>query len=101
MAGALAAAGRLPLLSAKESVGSSIDASTGPYAIKPVRDHLSHFLPVGTVASGKEYALAYNIVHWHWSKGKRDTYANTVIGKVTIERKEASGQVVYNIGQET
>jgi hypothetical protein len=101
MAGVLAAAGRLPLLSAKESVGSNIDASTGPYAVKPVRDHLSRFLPVRTVVSGKEYALTYDIVHWHWSKGRRGTFANTVIGKLTIERKDASGQVVFNINQET
>jgi hypothetical protein len=101
MAGVLAAAGRLPLLSAKESAGSNIDASTGPYAVKPVRDHLSHFLPAGIVVSVKEYALTYDIVHWHWSKGRRGTFANTVIGELTIERKEASGQVVYNINQET
>ena len=101
MATALAAAGRLPLLSAKESVSSGIDASTGPYAVKPIRDHLSRFLPVGTVLGRKQYVLTYDIVHWHWSKGKRDTYANTVIGELTIERKEASDQVVYNVNQET
>lgn len=101
MAGALAAAGKLPLLSAEESVGSSIDASTGPYAVKPVRDYLSLFLPVEAVLGRKQYALTYDIVHWHWSKGKRDTFANTIIGELTIERKEASGQVIYNVSQET
>jgi hypothetical protein len=101
MAAALAAAGRLPLLSAEEIVGSGIDTSTGPYAVKPVRDHLSRFLPVKTIPGGKQYALTYDIIHWHWRKGQRDTYANTVIGEVTIERKEARDQVVFNISQET
>ena len=101
MAAALATSGRLPLLSAEESVSSSIDASTGPYVVKPVRDYLSRFLPVEGVLGRKQYALTYDIVHWHWSKGKRDTFANTVIGKVDIKRKEANGQVVYNVSQET
>jgi hypothetical protein len=101
MAAALATSGRLPLLSAKEGAGSGIDASTGPYAVKPVRDHLSRFLPVGTITGRKEYALTYDIVHWHWLKGKRNTHANSVIGKVEIRRKEAKGQVVYNVSQET
>jgi len=101
MAAALAAAGRLPLLSAKESVGPGIDASTGPYAVKPIRDHLSRFLPVQTALDRKQYALTYDIINWHWARGKRGTYANSVIGKLTIERKEANGQVVYNISHET
>ncbi|NIS51712.1 MAG: hypothetical protein GWN67_11495 [Phycisphaerae bacterium] len=101
MAGALAAAGRLPLLSAKESVGTGFDASTGPYAVKPVRDHLSRFLPVKTIPGSKQYVLTYDIVHWHWSKGQRGTYANTVIGEVTIDRKEAGSHVVYQVSQET
>jgi hypothetical protein len=101
MAGVLAAAGRLPLLSAKETAGSGIDASTSPYAVKPVRDYLSHFLPVEGVPGRKQYALTYDVVHWHWSKGKQNTFANTVIGELTIERKEAIGQVVYDVNQET
>jgi hypothetical protein len=101
MAATLAAAGRLPLLSAKESVGTGIDVSSGPYAVKPVRDHLSRFLPVKTVPGRKQYVLTYDIVHWHWSKGQRGTFANTVIGELTIGRKEAGSQVVYQVSQET
>lgn len=101
MAAVLASAGRLPLLSAEESIGSGIDASTEPYAVKPVRDHLSRFMKVKTIPGSKKYVLTYDIVHCHWSKGQRDTFANTVIGEVTINRKEASGQVVYKVSQET
>jgi hypothetical protein len=49
----------------------------------------------------QQYALTYDIIHWHWARGKRDTYANSVIGKVDIQHMETNGQVTCNISQET
>jgi hypothetical protein len=74
MAAALAAAGRLPLLSAKESIGSGIDASTGPYAVKPIRDHLSRFLPVQIALNRKQYAtVCFNLRYHSLALGQRET----------------------------
>lgn len=102
MAAALASAGRLPLLSVKESVGSGIDASTGPYAVKPIRDYLSRFSPAEVpLGKRKRYVLTYDIVHWHWPRGKRGTYANSVVGRLTIKRRMGNSQVMYDISQQT
>lgn len=100
MAAALAAAGKLPLLSAKTKGGSSIDASTGPYALKPIRGHLSRFIPAQTpLGKGRQYTLTYDIVHWNWVRGQHGTFANSVVGRVAINRKNTNGRVMYDIEQ--
>ena len=102
MAGALAAAGRLPLLAADRGVGSGIDASTGPYAVKPIRDHLSRFSPARTELRGlQKYTLIYDIVHWNWVRGQRGTFANSVIGQVVIKRRVENSRVIYDVSQQT
>jgi hypothetical protein len=101
MAAALATAGRLPLLSAELGDSSGIDASTGPYAVKPIRDHLRRFsLLKQPVQKYEQYSLTYDIIHWNWVKGERGTYANSVVGQVTIIRKAADSRVIYEIAQQ-
>ncbi len=102
MAAALAAAGKLPLLSAKSSVDSGIDATTGPYAVKPIRDYLSRFSPAQTTLGKKQqYSLTYDIIHWHWKAGERSTFANTVVGQIAIKREHQNNRAMYNISQQT
>lgn len=92
--------GKLPLLFAQSETGSTIDASTGPYAVKPIRDHLRRFSPAGKpLQTSLQYTLVYDIIHWSWVAGKRDTFSNSVIGRVTIDRKAAENQVVYDVSQ--
>ena len=101
MATALAAAGRLPLLSAGTGGGSSIDASTGPGALKPIRDHLKRFSPVNPPTRKRgQYSLTYDILHWSWVAGTRDTFANSIVGQVTIKCKAANTRVFYEISQQ-
>ncbi len=102
IAATLAANGRLPLLAAETGSGLSIDASTGPYALKPIRDYLSRFSPAEPHQDKwQQYTLTYDIIHWSWAKGKRGTYANSVIGQVVIKRKSKNDRVMYNISQQT
>jgi hypothetical protein len=102
IATALAATGRLPLLSAETEAGSAIDASTGPCAVKPIRDHLKRFSPASTpVPNSGQYSLVYDIIHWSWIRGERGTFSNSVVGRVDIDRKTADGQIVYEITQRT
>jgi len=101
MAAALVTAGRLPLLSAESGDNSSIDASTGPYAVKPIRDHLSRFSPAGPpVRKNGQYGLIYDIIHWNWIRGQRGTFSNSVAGKIAIECKTDDGRVIYEISQQ-
>ena len=102
IAAALAGAGRLPLLSAQTEAGSSIDASTGPHAVKPIRDHLKRFSPAET-ALGKsgDYTLAYDIVHWNWVNNRPGTSGNSVLGWVGIECRAAGDRVIYEVNQRT
>jgi hypothetical protein len=100
MATALAATGRLPLLSAEPGSSSSIDASTGPCAVKPIRDHLKRFSLTNRPQRKQEhYSLTYDIVHWNWIKGKRGTFTNSVVGQVTIKRKAINDRVIFDIAQ--
>jgi len=100
MATALAAAGRLPLLSAGTGGGSNIDASTGPGALKPIRDHLKRFSPTNRpLGKSGQYGLTYNILHWSWVGGRRDTFANSIVGQVTIKRISANTRVFYEVSQ--
>lgn len=100
MATALAAAGRLPLLSAQTDAGSGIDASTGPYALKPIRDHLTRFSPVRTTPPTRgQYSLLYDVIHWNWVKGRRGTFANTVIGQIAIQRNQSDDRITYGVKQ--
>ncbi len=102
IAAALAGAGRLPLLSAQTEAGSSIDASTGPHAVKPIRDHLTRFSPAKTpLGKGGDYALAYDIVHWNWVNNRPGTSGNSVLGRVGIERRAAGDRVIYEVNQRT
>ena len=101
IATALATAGKLPFLYAKSETGSTVDASTGPYAVKPIRDHLRRFSPAGTpTQTSPQYTLVYDIIHWSWAAGKRGTFSNSSIGRVTINRKAAESKVNYNISQQ-
>ena len=100
IATALAMTGKLPLLCAKSEAGSRIDASTGPYAVKPIRDHLRRFSPSGKpTQTSSQYTLVYDIIHWSWRAGKRGTFSNSVVGRVTISRKAAENQVAYEVSQ--
>lgn len=102
IAAALITTGRLPLLSAQTEVDPSIDASTGPYAVKPIRDHLKRFSPVQTpLRNIGDYGIAYDIIHWNWVNGRPGTYGNSVVGQVAIERRAAGDEVVYDINQGT
>lgn len=96
---ALVTAGRLPLLSAQTEANPSIDASTGPHAVKPIRDHLKRFLPAeAPLRKNETYSLTYDIVQW-W--GTQDTFANAVLGQLAIERIAADDGVVYEVNQRT
>jgi hypothetical protein len=100
IATALAATGRLPLLSAKTEAGSAVDASTGPYAVKPIRDHLRRFSPAEIpLRRSGQYKLVYDIIHWNWVRGERGTFSNSVVGRADIDRKTAGGQSIYEITQ--
>ena len=102
MAATLAAAGKLPLLSAETSVDSGIDAATGPYAVKPIRDYLSRFSPAQTPLGQKQqYSLTYDIIHWHWKAGNRSTFANTVVGQIAIKSERQNNRALYDISQQT
>ena len=102
IAAALVTAGRLPLLSARTQAEPGIDASTGPHAVKPIRDHLRRFSPVETPpAMTENCSLTYDIVHWNWVNGRQGTYGNSVLGRVTIERQASGDKVVYEINQRT
>lgn len=101
MAAALVSAGKLPLLSAETTVDSDIDATTGPYAVKPIRDYLSRFSHVETPLRRGQYSLTYDIIHWQWKAGKRNTIANTVVGQVFIKSERQNNQAMYDISQQT
>ena len=102
IAAALGGAGRLPLLSAQTEAGSSIDASTGPHAVKPIRDHLKRFSLAETpLGKSGDYALAYDIIHWNWVNSRPETFGNSVLGRVDIDRKVDGGRVVYEVDQRT
>lgn len=102
IAAALAGAGRLPLLSAQTEAGSSIDASTGPHAVKPIRDHLKRFSRAeAPLSKSGHYALTYDIVHWNWVNNRPGTTGNLVLGRVGIERRAAGDRVIYEVNQRT
>jgi hypothetical protein len=97
---ALVTAGRLPLLSAQTEADMSIDASTDPYAVKPIRDHLKRFSPAeAPLRKNETYSLTYDIIGWFPTRP--DTPANSVRGRVAIERVTADDQVVYEVNQRT
>ena len=102
IATALVTAGGLPLLSAQTEAGMSIDASTGPHAVKPIRDHLKRFSPAeGSLRKNETYSLTYDIVHWNWVNGRPGTFANSVLGRVAIDRVATGEQVIYEVNQRT
>ena len=101
IATALATTGKLPLLYAKSEASSNVDASSGPYAVKPIRDYLRRFSPADKpMQTRPHYTLAYNIIHWSWKAGKRGTFSNSIIGRVTIDRKAAGNEAIYDISQQ-
>lgn len=98
---ALVTAGRLPLLSAQTEANPSIDASTVPHAVKPIRDYLKRFLPAeAPLRKNETYSLTYDIIGW-WFPGRQGTFANSVLGQVAIERIAADDGVVYEVNQRT
>jgi hypothetical protein len=97
----LATTGKLSLLCAESEAGTTIDASTGPYAVKPIRDYLQRFSPTDSPTPAKsQYTLIYDIIHWSWTAGQRGTYSNSVIGRITINRAVAERRVIYEISQQ-
>lgn len=98
----LISAGRLPLLSARTEGDTSIDASSGPHAVKPIHDYLKRFSPAQTpLRESGNYSFTYDIVHWNWVKGRPNTFGNSVLGRVAIERMEADDNVIYEVNQRT
>ncbi len=98
----LAAAGRLPLLGAEPEIGSSIDAATGPAAVKPIRAHLTGFTPASDGQAAREnYALTYDIVHWENGLRKGTQRGNSVVGSLAITRRRGNGRVQYDVEQHT
>lgn len=98
----LAAAGRLPLLAAEAQLGPAADASSGPYAVKPIRAYLPRFAPVdGPLRDRTRYALTYEIIHWgggNWQAGRA---TNSVVGRVLVQRRPAGDAAAYTVAQET
>lgn len=102
IAAALVGAGRLPMLSAQTGSEASIDATRGPYVLKPIRDHLRRFSPAEVpLSKSGNYRLTYDIVHWNWVSGRQGTYANSVLGQAAIERNAAGDRVIYDVNQRT
>jgi hypothetical protein len=101
IAATLVATGRLPLLGDQVDGGSNIDASTGPYATKPIRGHLRRFSPAeGSLRERRQYSLAYDIIHWSATDSKTGIATNSILGQVVIRRKVAKEEVVYDIVQQ-
>ena len=102
MAATLVATGRLPLLSAQTDSDSGIDASTGPYATKPIRSYLRGFSPADVpLRKQQQYSLTYDIIHWGASNSKTGMPTNSVLGQVVIKRSVAKGRVRYEVVQQT
>ena len=100
IATALAARGQLPLLAQERTTGSGIDAATGPYATKPIRDYLERFSPTDVPrAQRQNYALRYDIVHWDAVSKKTRALTNSVVGEVVVKRTVAGNQVTYEVRQ--
>ncbi|UCG56155.1 MAG: hypothetical protein JSU70_14935 [Phycisphaerales bacterium] len=100
----LAAAGRLPLLGAGTRGRSGIDASTKPYAIKPIRGYLQRFSPSDSdraLRKKSDYGLTYDIIHWGGANQRTGISTNSVIGQISINRKAARGTVLYDVTQRT
>ncbi len=101
IATALAMTGKLPLLYAKSETASMIDASTGPHAVKPIRDYLRRFSPGTTpMQMSPQYSLNYDIIHWSWKAGQRGTFSNSVVGRMALNRKIIESKIIYKISQQ-
>jgi hypothetical protein len=101
IATALATTGKLPLLETKNETASTIDASTGPHTVKPIRDHLRRFSPGATpMQMSPQYSLIYDIIHWSWKAGQRSTFSNSVIGRMTHNRKVTESKIIYKTSQQ-
>jgi len=102
IAATLVATGRLPLLGVQVDGGSSIDASTGPYAAKPIRGYLRGFSPAEVpLRKRRQYSLTYDIIHWGVTNSRTGMPANSVLGQVAIKRKMAKDRVMYDVVQQT
>jgi len=102
MATSLAAMGHRLLRASEDSGDSSVGASSGPYATKPIREYLTRFSPVEAgLWQRRDYAVTYNIVHWSGSGGGTRAAGNSVVGQVAIERRQGNKQVRYDVEQET
>jgi len=100
IAATLLAAGRLPLLAAEGGSGSGIDKGVGEHAVKPIGDYLQRFSPsTGSLRDRESYMLRYDIVHWDGANPKTGMPANSVVGKVVIQREKRPGGVGYEIAQ--
>ena len=102
IAATLVSAGRLPLLRAQTDNTSGLDASTGPYATKPIRGYLQGFSPADVPLQKQgQYSLTYDIIHWGAANSKTGMPANSVLGQIVIKRSVAQGHVLYDVVQQT
>jgi hypothetical protein len=51
------------------------------------------------VNTSRRYSLTYDIIHWSWKAGKRETFSNSVIGRVVIQHEATDNQASYKISQ--
>lgn len=77
----------------------AIDTTTGPYAVKPIRDFLADFSPVQkAVANPERAALTYDILNWNFAPNQPPPCPNSIYGSLTIRREQGH---VYRIDQRT
>jgi len=111
LCGALARAGHLPLLEAEgESKSghalsggasrSSLDARSGPPALKPVRPYLDRFQSLtGSVEGRRSWRLRFSVLHWGgagWRIGKPRV---AVVGEASVARRTNSEGILFEVAE--
>lgn len=77
----------------------AIDTTTGPYAVKPIRDFLADFAPVQkAVANPEQATLTYDILNWNFAPNQPPPCPNSVYGSLAIRREQGHA---YRIHQRT
>ena len=80
----------------------AIDTTTGPHAVKPIRDFLTRFTPVQkTIFDPENITLTYDILNWTHTPTQPPPSPNTVYGSLTIQRNQGESEIQYHIGQQT
>lgn len=81
---------------------SSIDAATGPHAVKAIRGLLPNFSPVDKpVGDTDSITLAFDIWHWTFNPNQPPPCPNAPIGTLTVQRQASAHEVHYQINQQT